>query len=135
MFSPRPQDRSHRVAGCRLSRFDVGVIAACAFATWFFWDENHWVLILPVVLGHFFLFCNVFRIRSTSELIWAAVVMINFGYLVLNEQFSWPRFLACQSPLTVGLILLELFSKRYHGIGSRWINARHVDLWVNGELD
>jgi hypothetical protein len=123
-----------RVAGFRLSRIDLAIILTCAALTWLLWDEEHWVLIIPFVFGHFFLFCNVFRVRSVFELTWAALLIVNFGFWVLSEKFSWLRLVLCQTPVTTALILLELRSKRYHGIGCRRINPEYVGLWENGEL-
>jgi hypothetical protein len=76
---------------------------------------------LPLVLGHFFLFCNVFRIRREYEYIWAAVWIVNYGAWLFSGAFTWWGVLAVQSPLTVVLIVLEMRSPEYHGILWRWL--------------
>ncbi len=111
-------------AGFRFSRVDAIVIVACAVLTWFAWKSlGSLTLGLPVTLGHFFLFCNVFRIRRSYEVIWAGVYVANLAYWVLLRDSSWFGILAVQSPLTVALILREMRDPRYHGILWRWLNA------------
>ena len=49
-------------AGLRCSLFDVLAVAGCALATWGTLPLlGEMALAFPIVLGHFFLFCNVFR--------------------------------------------------------------------------
>jgi len=71
---------------------------------------------------HFFLFCNVFRIRRSYELIWAAAFVVNLLAWQVAGAMSWPRVLAMQLPVTVLAIASEMRSRRYHGVGWRWIN-------------
>ena len=63
--------------------------------------------LFPVTLGHFFLFCNVFSVRRSFELIWAAVFVANVGAWLLAGELRWSWVLAIQTPLTLLLILLE----------------------------
>lgn len=59
--------------GFRLSQRDVLVITVCILATVWLWDRvGELSLLMLGVLGHFFLFCNVFRVRTRYELVWAA---------------------------------------------------------------
>jgi hypothetical protein len=73
-------------------------------------------LLLPFVLGHFFLFCNIFRIRPRYEYIWAGVWVANYGAWLFSGSFGWWGVLAVQTPLTVLLIVLEMRSAEYHGV-------------------
>ena len=110
-------------AGFRFSRIDAIVIVACAFLTWFAWKAlGSLTLVFPVTLGHFFLFCNVFRIRRSYELIWSGVYVANLAYWVLLRDLSWFGILAVQSPLTVAFILREMRDPRYHGVFWRRLN-------------
>jgi hypothetical protein len=68
--------------------------------------------VLPVTLGHFFLFCNVFGVRRRYELIWAAVFVANVGAWLLAGELRWLWVLAIQTPLTLLLILLERLRPR-----------------------
>ena len=53
---------------------DGCAIALCAGGVWGLWDLlAEFVWILPCALGHFFLFCNVFRVRRNYELAWTGV--------------------------------------------------------------
>ena len=117
---------------------DVVAIIVCAIATWLAWA---WVgplaLIAPLALGHFFLFCNVFRIRRSYELIWAASLILNFlvqTYFANTGQVNYFAILAVQTPITLFLIGLELRSQRYHGIASRRINP-HLERYLRGEIE
>jgi len=74
-------------------------------------------LLFPVVLAHFFLFCNVFRVRRSLELIWAGVFVVNFAAWSMAGSFSWWPVLLVQTPVTIACIGMEMRSPRYHGIG------------------
>ena len=55
-----------RRCGFRFSRADAAMIAVGAAATWLLWGVLGDLALLPaVVLVHFFLFCNVFRVRRS----------------------------------------------------------------------
>ena len=117
--------------GFRFSLADAGVIALGAAATWLLWEPlggaGGMALLLPVVLGHFFLFCNVFRARRGYELVWAAGFVVNLLAWQAAAAFGWGRVLLAQAPLTLLLIAAELRSTRYHGVAWRRINPRCLD--------
>lgn len=70
-----------------------------------------------VVLGHFFLFCNVFRVRRSYELLWSAAFVVNLSAWWSAGSFAWGPVVLVQMPVTLACILLEIFSPRYHGVG------------------
>jgi hypothetical protein len=87
------------------------------------------LLYLPlIVLGHFFLFCNVFRVHRHWELLWGATFIINIFFrlvfeagVTLSPAFWWRDAMLVQTPLTTIFILIAIFSKDYHGIGCRFV--------------
>ena len=93
--------------------------------------EQWWVI--ATVVGHFFLFCNVFLVRRSLELWWALFFVINTGWWLINGRSDWLPTLAWQAPVTIFVILLEMLSPRYHGIGARRINRR-LDEYLNDDL-
>ena len=110
-----------RRRGFRLSGTDVVVIAVCGIATWRLLPEiGTYAWFFPITLGHFFLFCNVFRIRRKYELIWAVFFLCNVAVwpFAVGDINPW-GVLLCQTPITIGLIAMECFSPRYHGIFCR----------------
>ena len=115
--------------GFRFSPRDAAVIGVCALATGWLWG---WVgslsLLLLAVLMHFFLFCNVFRVRTRYELIWALSFLLNAGAWQLADRLSWQGLLGSQIVVTALVIGAELRSPSYHGIGHRWIHSRHTRL-------
>ena len=122
---------SERKEGFRLSVVDVVFIAAAVAATVFLRErlgDSVWVI--PFAVGHFFLFCNVFRVRRKYELIWVALFFVNVTAWAGLDGFSWIRVLASQLPFTLLAIGLEMRSREYHGIGCRRINAANIDAWL-----
>ena len=81
-------------------------------------------LLFPIVLGHFFLFCNVFRVRRKYELIWAFLFIVNAGAWWLCDSFGWWPVLATQAPITLFFIAKEVVSPEYHGIFHTQIRRR-----------
>ena len=106
--------------GFRLSASDVGFLVLCIAATIALRDHGsgmQWVI--PVAAGHFFLFCNVVRLRRSYELVWSGLFLANVTVWLYLVGLSWAGVLAGQLPVTAVLIALEVRSPRYHGIGSR----------------
>ena len=115
--------------GFRFSLQDAVVLVIGALATWIWWRVHPaFAPALPIVLGHFFLFCNVFRISRRSELIWAGIFLVNALFWALNSQdvsINWIGLLVVQAPVTLTLILLEMFWPGYHGIGATRFQKNH----------
>ena len=106
--------------GFRFSRVDALVLVAGAVLTVVLWPAlGTLALLVPVALGHFFLFCNVFRVRRDVELLWAGVFVLNFAAWGLTGRFSWTRVLLTQLPVTLAILVVEVRHPRYHGILSR----------------
>lgn len=118
---------STRRRGFRLSTVDIVAIAVCAAATWLLRDQfGEFVWLMPVTLGHFFLFCNVFRIHRRLELIWTVFFVVNVAAFTVVDKFSWTAILAVQFPITMAVIVLEIRSPRYHGIFFTGIPERRL---------
>lgn len=125
-----------RTAGARFSATDGAAIAICAASVWGLWSplgpDLRWaVWIFPVALGHFFLFCNVFRVRRRYELMWTAAFLINFCAWFFAGSFTWLGVLGVQTPITLLAIGAEVRSREYHGIFSRRWNP-HLHEYLEG---
>jgi hypothetical protein len=123
-------------AGFRMSLYDwlfvittaIATIPLVAYAGAFGW-------LLPYVVGHFFLFCNVFRVRRRLELIWAAIFVCVFALciyagtngvlpMMIRSAGSinpFPPMLA-QMNVTIIFIILTLRHESYHGIAWKKFN-------------
>src|SRR5215213_8330009 len=102
---------SYRRCGFRFSATDAVVTAVGAGGNWLLREALQEMAPLPaIVLVHFFLFCNVFRIRRSYELIWAAAFVVNLLAWQVAGAMSWPRVLAVQLPVTVLAIASEMRS-------------------------
>ena len=114
--------------GFRFFATDALVLVASALGTWVLVRQDFplWWMV-PCVVGHFFLFCNVFRVRRSYELAWAAVFVVNTGWWLSQGSFDWSPTLPWQLPLTLGVLVAEIRSPRYHGIGARWLNPKLGD--------
>lgn len=114
-----------RSAGFRLSIVDVAFIAVLAAA--FVWlrpriGDGVWAI--PFAAGHFFLFCNVFRVRRSYELIWVGVFLVNALAWWSSGRVPWGWLTLVQAPFTLAAIVAEMRSPRYHGIFARRLNPR-----------
>jgi hypothetical protein len=121
----QPSPTMRRPPGFRFSAADAVVLVVGGVASWLAWGVlGRMVLLLPVVLFHFFLFCNVFRIRRSYELMWAAAFIVNLLAWQALGAFSWRNVLLTQAPLTLVFILAEMRSGRYHGVAFARINPQ-----------
>lgn len=89
--------------------------------------------IVAIVAAHFFLFCNIFRVVRRRELIWAAAFVMNVGLWFLLGQLDWFKVLACQLPVSTGVIAWELRAARYHGIFADRLNPALQD-YIQGRI-
>lgn len=106
--------------GFRFSLIDGIFLALCAGATILLREAmGPFVWIIAAAAGHFFLFCNVFRVRRSYELIWTGIFLANVAAWTFANRFSWAGILAIQLPVTAFVIALEIRSPRYHGIFCR----------------
>jgi len=65
-----------------------------------------------VVVAHFFLFCNVFKVPRKLELLWALVFLINTGAWLAAGRFDWPPVVLTQTPFTLAAIGITMARRR-----------------------
>jgi hypothetical protein len=112
-----------RTWGFRFSLADALAILAFMSAAAVLWRLGNvlwWILVIAA--GHFFLFCNVFRIVRRRELIWAGLFILNVGVWTALSLLTWPRVLLCQLPITISLVLSDMRSCGYHGVFANRLN-------------
>jgi hypothetical protein len=114
-----------RKHGFRVSALDGAILLLGAALTIWLQNESFplWWLV-PMAVGHFFLFC---------KLAWAAGFVILVGIHLAVGSTDWIAPLLLQSPVTVFVIWLQMRSPWYHGIFARRINAR-LDDYLAGRL-
>ena len=124
MNTPQQDRRS----GFRFSVIDALVlIAGAGLSLWL--HSIHFPLwwVVPMALGHFFLFCNVFLVWRRGELLWAGFFILNVAaHLVMNDTHGG-SVLLWQSPVTLGVIIWQIRSPWYHGIFAERMNPRLAD--------
>jgi hypothetical protein len=128
------QHQHMRTWGFRFSPTDAAVLVLFGAAVAIlhrFGSSLSWIV--TIVAGHFFLFCNVFRVMRRRELIWAAAFVVNVGLWLSLGRLDWPNVLACQLPISTGIIAWELKASRYHGIFADRLNTRLAD-YVAGRI-
>lgn len=117
--------------GFRVSFTDVCAIAAAAVAACALLRPFPTVsLIIFVATFHFFLFCNVFRIRRRPELIWTAVFLLLSAATIRLGAPGWPATIAASVAVAAGLIAWETRHPSYHGIGWARLNPGLKEWWT-----
>jgi len=111
----------------------VILLVAGALTFWLMRRDHPLTWIVPMAVGHFFLFCNVFLVWRTWELLWAGVFVLNVFYHVTQDDLSWWPACGWQMPVTLLVILLQLRSPWYHGVFARKINPR-LDEYLHQKL-
>lgn len=109
--------RRGRPRGFRISSADVLVLfVAAALYIASRATLGHLALIFVIVPLHFFLFCNVFRIHRSAELIWAAAFALNVAAWASDAPLAWTSVLLIQTPITAVLIYWAFRRDDYHGV-------------------
>jgi hypothetical protein len=83
-----------------------------------------------LVIAHFFVFCNIVRMKRAFELAWAGI----FICLMASTNFlgapSWPVSLLFSLLAAAILVGLELWKPSYHGAFWRVINPDLPQWWA-----
>lgn len=65
-----------------------------------------------MVVAHFFVFCNVFKVPRKLELLWALVFLVNTGVWLGLDNYDWLPVLLTQSPFSLAVIAITLAIRR-----------------------
>ncbi len=91
---------------------------------------NSWNgFLIAFVIGHFFLFCNVFRIKRALELLWALVFVLLAGCNLIYGQPTLPVLSAATVAVTLLVIGIAFRDPSYHGIFWQRINPDLREWW------
>lgn len=110
--------KRQKEAGFRINLVDIIFILLLFLFSWYIYSlvqSYAFLYLLPLYIGFtFFLFCNVFRVSSKTEIIWT----IYFGTISLVTFYffnaNWTLITFSSSFIfTLFLILLDMKSKKY----------------------
>jgi hypothetical protein len=127
-----PWWRHDRPWGFRFSSMDAFIFAGgiiTTIALWYF--IGPFALLVPYLLGHFFLFCNTFRVGGERSLIWVGSFLANV--------YLWPQtqnlliHLAVQAIITLALIVQCVLGKNYHGFACGLVNPNRYRVGAMSE--
>ncbi len=118
--------------GFRLSQLDiaillVGIVGAVLAGSVALYAG----FVITFVVGHFFLFCNVFRVSRLPELTWAIIFIGLSTATILVGQPGWLVTALCSLIATIGIILLEIRKPFYHGVFWRTWNPDLEAWWLS----
>jgi hypothetical protein len=116
--------------GFRLSKIDVLFLCVAIPASLALALTHEWLGgVIAFVVGHFFLFCNVFRISRGLELTWTGVFLGLAACSILVSKPPW--LVTCLLSLVVTLIVVAIEMRRpsYHGAWWHRINPKLQDWW------
>jgi hypothetical protein len=116
--------------GLRFSLLDgcVLVLAAVAMGVgaMFVW----WIaLAIGLTVGHFYLFCNVFRLSRALELVWAAIFVTLAAATILTGSPGWLLTTLISLGVTVVVVAIEMRRPSYHGVAWEVINPDLPQWW------
>ena len=116
--------------GLRFSVMD-GCIVVATILSLYFTRHLEWYVgfIIYFTVGHFFLFCNVFRISRIPELIWSGIFLAATIGTIIFSIPGWPLTIAISLVTTIILIAREVKKPSYHGIMWRRFNPNLHDWW------
>jgi len=111
--------KHHPTHGFRFSLTDGLAIVVCIAATiWGLRVVGEVAWLFPFVLGHFFLFCNLFRVPRKPELVWAGMfLLLATGCLIVDASILHSLWLVL--PMTAAVLIYSIRLPSYHGIGSK----------------
>lgn len=116
--------------GFRISATDAAVLVAGAAGSALAAQAEWWMgLVIGFVVGHFFLFCNVFRVARPLELAWAALFVVLAGSTITVGLPGWPIALTMSLVATLLVIVVQMRKPSYHGVLWQRINPGLPQWW------
>ena len=116
--------------GFRLSTIDVCVLLVGAICCYFGVKVAWWLgSVVAFTVGHFFLFCNVFRMPRPLELAWATLFVSLSASTVATQVPGWPISFGVSLAGTVAVVAFQMRQPSYHGIGWKKINPGLPEWW------
>lgn len=103
----------------------VGVVGCAVLAT----VDVRLAFLVGFTVGHFFLFCNVFRMPRWLELIWSGVFVALCAATFQLGRPHWWETAAISSVVTVVVIGIAMRQPSYHGIGWQVLNPQLPTWW------
>jgi len=117
--------------GFRCLRLDLVILLAGAAAAGaaLVWLEPWVGFVVAFVVGHFFLFCNAFRIARVLELVWAALFVVLAAGTISVGFPGWPITAGLSLAAPVVVVILEMRKPSYHGVFWQQINPDLREWW------
>ena len=81
-------------------------------------------LFIPYLLGHFFLFCNTFRVGGERSLIWVGTFLANAYFWPQTQTFWIHVTVTIQSLIAIGLIVHCVLGRNYQGLCCEQVNPQ-----------
>jgi hypothetical protein len=120
--------------GFRLSTMDVVVLIAGVIGSLLVAQVQLWFgIAIAFTVGHFFLFCNVFRMPRSLEIAWAAFFLLLLGCTAIMQQPGWYMSFVLSLVGTVMVVVFQMRQPSYHGVGWETINPQLPQWWHNQE--
>jgi len=118
--------------GMKFSAGDALMLAAAAAFAWWVQARNGlWLSkVVGFVVGNFFLFCNLFRLSRSLELLWTAVFLILAAVRLRTGLIEWSTIYWTTGALTALLVVVEMRKASYHGVGWKTINPGLREWWL-----
>ncbi len=116
--------------GFRLSRSDVAILVIGAVGTLLAGSVEWYAgFVVGFVVGHFFLFCNVFRVSRMPELAWAVIFASLAAATIWFGRPGWFATISVSLLATATVIFLELRKPSYHGVMWQRVNPGLEQWW------
>ena len=116
--------------GFRIDTKDALVLVVGGIASVLAAQVEWWMgMVIGFAVGHFFLFCNVFRVARPLELAWTAVFVVMAGTTIALGTPGWAVTTGCTLAATILVIVMQLRKPSYHGVAWRRINPELPKWW------
>ena len=117
--------------GFRVLPHDIPfIVIGIALAVYFYSSIPDLSVIAITSVFHFFLFCNIFRIRRAPELIWGGI-FITLSYLKIEGLIqNWSLSLLISFIIAICIIAYETKHPSYHGVFWRKLNPNLKNWWT-----
>jgi len=119
--------------GFRLSKLDIVIlILGVMSALWVTTISIFVSYIIVYVVGHFFMFCNLFRLSRAPELVWAVIFLSLCTLSIKWQLFDVVYAFITQTLMTLVLVALELRKSSYHSVGWKKVNP-NLKVWFQAQ--
>lgn len=106
------------------------LVAGVAIALSLFPQASRMSLVTAMIIGHIFVFSNVFRISHSREFIWSGCFVLIGSVTIISGSAGWLYTIIMMLLICIFAVGINMQKPSYHGVFWRRVNPQLEHWWT-----